>query len=379
MTWRTWASTPTTTRCSKCWETGPLAIISRESHLEWGWELVTKVWGIPAKRIFATVYFPDKSKGDPSDFDQEASDIWTGIFKKAGLDPKVHIVHGGKKDNFWMMGETGPCGPCSEINVNLGVSDDEAAGRALVNAGSPRCIEIWNHVFIQFNANADGTFSPLAAKHVDTGMGFERVCGIRATTRGFTDFSAEPSNYDSDVFAPLFARIAALSGRTYKATVPKGRTGLTDQEQTDVAFRVLADHARCVSCAIADGILPGNESRNYVIRRILRRASSLRPKYRTHHRLLRTRKTCRPRPRILGRRLSRAQAAGVDAAPRHPLRGGKLRPDAGARPQALRRGRFPGEADRGGRLRALRHVRIPRGPDPGDRNGARTAGRCRGI
>jgi len=245
----------------------------KKESLEWGWELVTRVWGIPPKRIFATVYSPDRSKGDPSDFDQEAFDIWNGIFGRAGLDPAVHIVRGAKKDNFWMMGETGPCGPCSEVNVNLSPSDDEAAGRALVNAGSPRCIEIWNHVFIQFNANLDGTFSPLAAKHVDTGMGFERVAGIHATTQGFTDFSAEPSNYDAQVFRPLFAKIAELSGRTYKGTVPQGRTGLSPQEQTDVAFRVLADHARCVCCAISDGILPGNEGRNYVIRRILRRAA----------------------------------------------------------------------------------------------------------
>jgi alanyl-tRNA synthetase len=245
----------------------------KKDSLEWGWELVTKVWGIPAKRIFATVYSPDKAKADPSDFDQEAHDIWERLFRNAGLDPAVHIVRGGRKDNFWMMGETGPCGPCSEINVNLLPSDDEVAGRALVNAGSPRCIEIWNHVFIQFNANADGTFSPLAAKHVDTGMGFERVAGINASTKGFTDFTAAPSNYDSDLFAPIFARIAALSGKAYAATVPAARTGLTEQEQTDVAFRVLADHARCVSCAISDGILPGNEGRNYVIRRILRRAA----------------------------------------------------------------------------------------------------------
>jgi alanyl-tRNA synthetase len=244
----------------------------RES-LEWGWELVTKVWGVPPRRIFATVYSPDKAKGDPSEFDQEAHDIWARLFQGAGLDPKVHIINGGKKDNFWMMGETGPCGPCSEINVNLLPADDEAAGRALVNSGSPRCIEIWNHVFIQYNANADGTFSPLAAKHVDTGMGFERVAGLCATTKDFTDFSAEPSNYDSDVFAPLFARIAELSGKTYARTVPTRRSGLSEQEQTDVAFRVLADHARCVSCAISDGILPGNEGRNYVIRRILRRAA----------------------------------------------------------------------------------------------------------
>jgi alanyl-tRNA synthetase len=245
----------------------------KKESLEWGWELVTKVWGIPPKRLFATVYSPDKAKGDPSEFDQEAFDIWSGLFTRAGLDPAVHIIHGGKKDNFWMMGETGPCGPCSEINVNLLPSDGEAAGRALVNSGSPRCIEIWNHVFIQFNANADGTFSPLAAKHVDTGMGFERVAGIFATTKGFTDFSAEPSNYDSDLFAPLFAKISELSGKSYARTVPTARSGLTEQEQTDVAFRVLADHARCVACSISDGILPGNEGRNYVIRRILRRAA----------------------------------------------------------------------------------------------------------
>ena len=170
-----------------------------------------------------------------------------------------------------MMGDTGPCGPCSEIHFNLLPDDDEAAGRQLVNAGSPRCIEIWNHVFVQFNANADGTFSPLAAKHVDTGMGFERVAGIYAATEGFRNFAPEPSNYAADVFAPLFAVIAALAGREYRGTVPARREGLGEQENTDVAFRVLADHARCVSCAIADGILPGNEGRNYVIRRILRR------------------------------------------------------------------------------------------------------------
>jgi alanyl-tRNA synthetase len=243
----------------------------KKESLQWGWELITKVWGIPPKRLFATVYSPDKSKGDPSEFDQEAYDIWAGIFRKEGLDPAVHIVNGNKKDNFWMMGDTGPCGPCSEIHFNLLPSDEETAGRKLVNASSPRCIEIWNHVFIQFNANADGTFSPLAAKHVDTGMGFERVAGIYATTNGFKSFDKDPSNYAADVFAPLFAKVTELSKKEYKATVPTKREGLTEQENIDIAFRVLADHARCVSCAIADGILPGNEGRNYVIRRILRR------------------------------------------------------------------------------------------------------------
>jgi len=243
----------------------------KTDSLRWGWELLTQVWGIPPKRLFATIYAPDKAQGDPADFDQEAYDIWQKIFTDAGLDPALHIVHGGKKDNFWMMGETGPCGPCSELHFNLLPDDDEAAGRALVNRDSPRCIEIWNHVFIQFNANADGSFAPLAAKHVDTGMGFERVAGLCATTRGFTDFTAEPSNYAADLFAPLFAEIATLSGKHYAGTVPARRDHLSEQEQIDVAFRVLADHARCLTCAIADGIMPGNEGRNYVIRRILRR------------------------------------------------------------------------------------------------------------
>ncbi len=241
----------------------------KKESLTWGWELLTKVWGIPAKRLFATVYAP--KPGDPSEFDHEAAAIWTELFKKEGLDPAIHIVHGNRKDNFWQMGDTGPCGPCSEIHFNLLEKDDEAAGRALVNSSSPRCIEIWNHVFIQFNANADGTFSPLAAKHVDTGMGFERVAGIMATTKKFTDFSAEPSNYNADVFAPLFAKVTELSGKTFKGTVPSKREGLSEQENIDIAFRVLADHARTISCSIADGILPGNEGRNYVIRRILRR------------------------------------------------------------------------------------------------------------
>jgi alanyl-tRNA synthetase len=241
----------------------------KKESLEWGWELLTKVWGIPPKRLFASVYQP--GPGEPSEFDREAGAIWTGIFQQAGLDPKVHLLTSGKKDNFWMMGDTGPCGPCSEIHFNLAPSDDETAGRKLVNAGQPRCIEIWNHVFIQFNANADGTFSPLAARHVDTGLGFERVAGIYASTKGFKDFGPEPSNYAADIFAPLFKKIAELSGKTYRGTVPAKRENLSEQEKIDVAFRVLADHARCVSCAIADGILPGNDDRNSVIKKILRR------------------------------------------------------------------------------------------------------------
>jgi alanyl-tRNA synthetase len=243
----------------------------KKESLTWSWELLTKVWGIPPKRLFATVYFPDKAKDDPFDFDQETYDIWAGIFKKAGLDPAVHLVNGNKDHNFWMMDDTGPCGPCSKIHFNLLPNDEEGEGRKLVDSSSPRCIEIWNHAFIQFNANPDGTFSPLAAKYVDTGMGFERIAGIHAATDGFKDFSKDSSNYHADVFASLFKKIAELSGKTYQGTIPANHQGLSEQEKIDVAFRVLADHARCVSCAIADSILPGDEGRKYVIRRILRR------------------------------------------------------------------------------------------------------------
>jgi len=244
----------------------------KKESIQWGWELLTKVWGFPPARLFATVYSPDKAKGDPADFDQEAYDIWAEIFRAEGLDPAVHIVNGNKKDNFWMMGDTGPCGPCSEIHVDLTPAGD--TGGALVNKGSAQCIEIWNHVFIQFNANPDGTFSSLPAKHVDTGMGFERVTSIIQGTKGFSDFAnAKISNYETDIFRPIFDELERMSGHRYGNTLPKaGSTGDTEQERIDVAFRVIADHIRTLSFAVADGIQPGNSDRNYVLRRILRRA-----------------------------------------------------------------------------------------------------------
>lgn len=239
----------------------------KKEAIEWGWELVTQVWGFPKNRIYATVYSP--GKGDPSEFDQEAYDYWAQIFTAAGLDPKVHIVHGNKKDNFWMMGETGPCGPCSELHVDL-TPEGNTQGK-LVNAGDARCIEIWNLVFIQFNANPDGTFSPLPARHVDTGMGFERVASIIQCSKNFTDFTRTISNYETDVFRPIFDRIEELSGKKYGSTLP-GQKGSSEQIATDIAFRVIADHIRTLSFAIADGIQPGNNDRHYVLRRILRRA-----------------------------------------------------------------------------------------------------------
>ncbi|MDD5350681.1 MAG: alanine--tRNA ligase [Chthoniobacteraceae bacterium] len=244
----------------------------KHEAIAWAWELVVVRWKFPAERLYATVYCPDKSKGDPADFDTEAYEAWARLFESAGLDPKVHIVNGNKKDNFWMMGETGPCGPCSELHMDLTPKGDTKG--SLVNMGSPRCIEIWNLVFIQFNANQDGTFSPLPAKHVDTGMGFERVASIVQGSKNFTDFEhAKISNYETDIFRPIFDELEKMSGLKYGCTLPvSGSTGDTEEEKIDVAFRVIADHIRTLSFAIADGIQPGNTDRNYVLRRILRRA-----------------------------------------------------------------------------------------------------------
>ena len=244
----------------------------KKEAFDFAWELVVKRWKFPPQRLYATVYNPDKAKGDPADFDFEAYDCWAAHFESVGLDPKAHIVNGNKKDNFWMMGETGPCGPCSELHVDLTPAGDTKG--ALVNQGTAECIEIWNLVFIQFNANPDGTFSALPAKHVDTGMGFERVASIIQGTKGFTDFAnAKISNYETDIFRPIFDELEKMSGHRYGCTLPaSGSTGDTEEEKIDVAFRVIADHIRTLSFAIADGIQPGNTDRNYVLRRILRRA-----------------------------------------------------------------------------------------------------------
>ncbi|MBT7650118.1 MAG: alanine--tRNA ligase [Opitutae bacterium] len=239
----------------------------KKEAIEWSWELLTKVWKFPANRLYASVYKP--GDGDPAEFDQEAYDFWAAIFEKAGLDPKNHVVTGGKKDNFWMMGETGPCGPCSELHIDL-TQDGDTQGK-LVNADSHLCIEIWNLVFIQFNADRDGNFSPLSAQHVDTGMGFERVAAVIQSTHGFTDFSKPTSNYDTDVFSPIFEKVSELSGKSYLSTLPAKGNPANEQEEIDVAFRVIGDHLRALCFSIADGILPGNGDRNYVLRRILRR------------------------------------------------------------------------------------------------------------
>jgi alanyl-tRNA synthetase len=250
----------------------------KKEAIEWAWELLVQRWKFPPQRLYATVYKPGPD--EPSEFDQEAYDHWARLFREADLDPKIHVLNGGKADNFWMMGDTGPCGPCSEVHVDL-TPDGDTRG-ALVNKNDPRCIEIWNLVFIQFNAESVGgggdpgriEYVPLTARHVDTGMGFERVTAIIQGTKNLTDFFGTISNYETDVFRPIFDELEKLSGRKYASTLPDPSkpSTLNSQQVTDVAFRVIADHIRALSFAIADGVIPSNEGRGYVLRRILRRA-----------------------------------------------------------------------------------------------------------
>ncbi|WP_019986337.1 alanine--tRNA ligase [Rudanella lutea] len=220
----------------------------KKEALAWSWELLTEVYKLPKDRIYVSVFKGDEKDNVP--FDQESWDIWKGI-----VGDESRIILGNKKDNFWEMGDTGPCGPCSEIHIDLRSADEVAQtpGRELVNADHPQVVEIWNNVFMQFNRKADGSLEELPARHVDTGMGFERLCMA---------IQGKQSNYDTDVFTGTIAVIETLSGHTY--------TGKMDK--SDVAMRVIADHIRAVSFAIADGLVPSNAKAGYVIRRILRRA-----------------------------------------------------------------------------------------------------------
>lgn len=207
----------------------------KEEAIVWAWELLTEVWKLPKERLWATVY----------ETDDEALELWRS---KTDINPE-HVLKFGAKDNFWEMGDTGPCGPCSEIHINIG---DDFDNPKWVNAGVPECIEIWNLVFIQNNRDHEGNLHELPSKHVDTGMGFERVCAVLQNKK---------SNYDTDVFQPLIQEIAKLSGYSY------------DDEEHQIPMRVIADHIRTLTFAIGDGAVPGNEGRSYVLRRILRRAS----------------------------------------------------------------------------------------------------------
>jgi alanyl-tRNA synthetase len=218
----------------------------KKEAIAWSWELLTEVYQIPKDKLYVSVFQGDEKEGLPKD--QEAYDIWLQYV------PEDRIILGNKKDNFWEMGDTGPCGPCSEIHVDCRpLAEREAlSGKSLVNADHPQVIEIWNNVFMQFNRLKDGSLQPLPAQHVDTGMGFERLVRV---------LQEKESNYDTDVFQPLIQFIAAKAGKVYG----------TD-EKSDIAMRVMADHVRAISFVIADGQLPANNKAGYVIRRILRRA-----------------------------------------------------------------------------------------------------------
>ena len=218
----------------------------KREAIAYGWEFLTEVLHIDKNNLYVTVFGGDEKDG--LKMDTEAYNFW-----KEHID-ESRILKGSKKDNFWEMGEQGPCGPCSEIHIDLRDPADklQTPGRDLVNKDNPLVIEIWNLVFMQYNRLADGTLQPLKAKHIDTGMGFERLCMV---------MQGKKSNYDTDVFQPLIQHIARLSGRTYG-----------QDNQADIAMRVIADHLRAVSFSIADGQLPGNAKAGYVIRRILRRA-----------------------------------------------------------------------------------------------------------
>jgi alanyl-tRNA synthetase len=211
----------------------------KKEAIAWAWELLTEVWNLPKERLWATVYKDD----------DEAEQLWKSV---TDIDPS-HVLRFDEQDNFWEMGETGPCGPCSEIHYDWTPNADATA--SMVNAGTPDVIEIWNLVFIQYNRDQSGALTPLPAKHVDTGMGFERICAVLQNKK---------SNYDTDVFTPLLSRISEVSGKPYTSAL---------DSNTDVAMRVIADHIRALTFAIGDGAMPSNEGRGYVLRRILRRAA----------------------------------------------------------------------------------------------------------
>ncbi|MCP1994907.1 alanine--tRNA ligase [Flavobacterium sp. HSC-61S13] len=224
----------------------------KKDAIHWAWELLTEVYKIPKDILYVTVFEGSVEENVP--FDQEAYDIWKSLIAED------RILLGNKKDNFWEMGEQGPCGPCSEIHVDIRSLEEKAliSGKELVNADHPQVVEIWNNVFMEFNRKADGSLEKLPAQHVDTGMGFERLCMV---------LQGVQSNYDTDVFSPLIAKISELTQGKYTIKAKDD-----EEEKINIAIRVIADHVRAVAFAIADGQLPSNNGAGYVIRRILRRA-----------------------------------------------------------------------------------------------------------
>lgn len=227
----------------------------KKEAINWAWTLLTEVYKIPKESLYVSVF--EGSKEDNVPFDQEAWDIWKTLIDED------RIILGNKKDNFWEMGDQGPCGPCSEIHVDLRPESEKAlvTGKSLVNNDHPQVVEIWNNVFMEFNRKADGSLEKLPAQHVDTGMGFERLCMA---------LQGKTSNYDTDVFTPLIEKVEQITGLKYTSDEVKNIS--EEQNKTNIAIRVVVDHVRAVAFAIADGQLPSNTGAGYVIRRILRRA-----------------------------------------------------------------------------------------------------------
>jgi alanyl-tRNA synthetase len=227
----------------------------KKEAINWAWELLTEVYQIPKENLYVSVFEGNFEENVP--FDQEAWDIWKELIDED------RIILGNKKDNFWEMGDQGPCGPCSEIHVDLRSEEDKAkvSGKSLVNNDHPQVVEIWNNVFMEFNRKADGSLEKLPAQHVDTGMGFERLCMA---------LQGKTSNYDTDVFTPLIEKVEEITGLKYTSNEVKKIS--EEQNKTNIAIRVIVDHVRAVAFAIADGQLPSNTGAGYVIRRILRRA-----------------------------------------------------------------------------------------------------------
>ena len=222
----------------------------KKEAIAWSWELLTEVYQIPKDRLYVTVFGGDEQDGLPAD--EEAAQLWSAYL------PQERIAYFGRKDNFWEMGDVGPCGPCTEIHVDIRPDAERAAvsGRDLVNADHPQVIEIWNNVFMEFERRADGSLRPLSKQHVDTGMGLERLCMV---------LQNKPSAYDTDVFQPYIKFLEEVSGLSYGASY-------APEAKSDMAMRVIADHIRAISLVIADGQLPSNTGAGYVVRRILRRA-----------------------------------------------------------------------------------------------------------
>jgi alanyl-tRNA synthetase len=231
----------------------------KKEAINWAWELLTEVYKIPKENLYVSVFEGNPDENVP--FDQEAWDIWKELIDED------RIILGNKKDNFWEMGDQGPCGPCSEIHVDLRPEEEkvQVSGKSLVNNDHPQVVEIWNNVFMEFNRKADGSLEKLPAQHVDTGMGFERLCMA---------LQGKTSNYDTDVFTPLIEKVEQITGLKYTPNdvTLSGAKESEEQNKTNIAIRVVVDHVRAVAFAIADGQLPSNTGAGYVIRRILRRA-----------------------------------------------------------------------------------------------------------